>query len=124
MFKLFKRNKTERPTQQSAWPDMPSLRDAAERGVPDAQFNLGMVYDMGDRVPHNGVQFDAAEAVRWFRKAAEQGHPRAQLNLGIKYIQGVGVPENSEMGRHWMQMAASNGVSEANAFLDRNPPEE
>lgn len=121
MFNLFKRKNAQRPTRQSKWPDMISLREAAERGVPDAQFNLGMVYDMGDRVPHNGVQFDASEAVKWFRKAAEQGHARAQLSLGIKYIQGMGVAEDVEMGTHWMRLAASNGVAEASAFLDSTP---
>ncbi len=49
---------------------------AAERGVPVAQFNVGVMYSQGQ-----GVARDDAEAVKWYRKAADQGHEDARHNL-------------------------------------------
>jgi len=40
---------------------------AAERGEPQAQFNLGVFYEHGQVVPQ-----DFAEAAKWYRLAAEQ----------------------------------------------------
>ena len=62
-------------------------RPLAERGVAQAQNNLGLMYANGQGVPQ-----DDAEAVKWFRLAAEQGDvykqhkldADAQLQIGIK----------------------------------------
>jgi TPR repeat protein len=51
-------------------------RKAAERGNPEAQYNLGSMYATGWV-----VEQDPAEAERWYRKAAEQGHAAAQCEL-------------------------------------------
>ena len=53
------------------------IKPLAEQGIPEAQFNLGLMYDKGQGVPQ-----DYAEAVKWYRKAAEQGNAKAQYNLG------------------------------------------
>ena len=53
--------------------ELADLRALAETGVPEAQFNLGVMYFTGDGVPE-----DDAEAVIWYRQAAEQGHADAQ----------------------------------------------
>ena len=49
---------------------------AAEQGVADAQYNLGVMYYNGQ-----GVKQDYIKAVEWYQKAAEQGHAEAQFNL-------------------------------------------
>ena len=41
---------------------------AAEQGLPEAQWNLGWMYESG-----KGVPFDEKEAMKWFHKAAIQG---------------------------------------------------
>ncbi len=46
-------------------------RLAADQGDADAQFNLGIMYENGRRVPQ-----DETEAVRWYRLAADQGFAR------------------------------------------------
>ena len=46
---------------------------AAELGLPDAQYAIGMNYDFGI-----GVKEDRTVAVDWYRKAAAQGHERAR----------------------------------------------
>lgn len=53
-------------------------RIAAEQGVAQAQYNLGVCYDIG-----NGVAKDYAEAVKWYRKAAEQGINEAIVALRL-----------------------------------------
>ena len=73
--------------------DLPSLRQAAERGDPNAQFELGVRYAEG-----KGVAPDDKEAARWILKAAEQGHLEAQFNLGLMYADGNGVPLDESKG--------------------------
>ena len=50
---------------------------AADQGNAEAQYNLGVLYNLGQGVPQNH-----AEAARWYRMAADQGNARAQNNLG------------------------------------------
>ena len=47
-------------------------RLAADQGLADAQFSLGVMYAIGDGVPK-----DDAEAARWYRLAADQGYVSA-----------------------------------------------
>ena len=46
---------------------------AAQRGLAQAQFNLGVAYEIG-----YGVTQDKEEAVKWYTKAAQQGFAPAQ----------------------------------------------
>src|SRR5689334_16708263 len=57
-------------------------RALAEKGDPDAQFNLGQAYKLG-----RGVASDLKIAQGWYEKAAEQGHEEAQANLGLLLFQ-------------------------------------
>jgi hypothetical protein len=77
-------------------------RKAAEQGHPGAQFQLGVMYEMG-----LGVTQDWAEAVRWYRKAAEQGDAHAQFDLGVMYAHGEGVPQDYVQAHMWVSLAAS-----------------
>jgi len=60
---------------------------AAQAGDPEAQTNVGEIYERGIGTEPN---YDAA--VIWYKKAADQGYARAQFNLGTLYEQGLGVP--------------------------------
>ena len=77
-------------------------RKAADQGVAQSQFNLGIHYHQGKGVPQND-----AEAVKWYRKAAEQGNAPAQALLGIAYDSGRGVPQNYVQAHMWLNLAAS-----------------
>jgi TPR repeat protein len=57
-------------------------RPLAEKGDPDAQFNLAQAYKLG-----RGVPVDLKQAESLYAKAAAQGHPEAQANLGIILFQ-------------------------------------
>ena len=66
-------------------------REAAERGVAVAQYNVGVRYANG-----RGVEKNEREAVAWFRKAAEQGYAPAQVILALSYEEGRGGLANDE----------------------------
>ena len=83
-------------------------RPLAEQGNPEAQFNLGAMYERGQ-----GVTQDDTEAARWYRKAAEQGNANAQFFLGVRYIEGKGVPQDYARAVGWWRKAAEQGVAEA-----------
>jgi TPR repeat protein len=56
------------------------IRPLAEESVADAQYNLGLMYDMGQGVPQND-----AEALKWYGLAAKQGNARAQASLLFRH---------------------------------------
>ena len=84
------------------------IKPLAEKGLPEAQFNLGLMYDNGQ-----GVSQDYAEAVKWYRKAAEQGNAKAQYNLGAMYNNGQGVPQDYAEAVTWYRKAAEQGNAKA-----------
>ena len=84
------------------------FQKAAEQGLADAQYNLGVCYDNGDGVPQS-----YPEAVKWYRKAAEQGFAKAQYNLGVCYYNGQGVPQSYPEAVKWIKKAAAQGDSDA-----------
>ena len=87
-------------------------RKAAEQGVAEAQFNLGVCYDNGE-----GVAQDKEEAVKWYRKAAEQGVAEAQYNLGACYANCEGVEQDKKEAMKWLRKAAVNGNENAKGAL-------
>ena len=54
--------------------DLDAVIGLAESGDADAQFNLGINYEIG-----NGVSIDVENAASWLRRAADQGHSGAQF---------------------------------------------
>ena len=77
------------------------LQPLAEQGVAEAQYYLGLMYDLGRGVPQ-----DYAEAVKWYRKAAEQGYAGGQYHLGLMYRKGRGVPQDRVQAHLWLSLAA------------------
>ena len=62
--------------------ELRELQARAKRGDADAQFGLGLMYDMG-----KGVSEDDKEAVKWYKLAAEQGNADAQERYGELVLQ-------------------------------------
>lgn len=73
---------------------------AAEAGDPEAQTNVGEIFEKG-----LGDQPNPEAAVHWYRLAAEQGYARAQFNLGTLYEQGLGVPRDTLTALNWYRRA-------------------
>lgn len=80
------------------------FRSAAERGMGDAQFNLGLMYSNGQ-----GVVQDYNQTFYWWRKAAEQNVADAQNNLGMMYENGLGVAIDHDEAARWYRKAAEQG---------------
>lgn len=117
------------------------IREAAERGAPEAQMNLSACLWKGD-----GVEQNREEAKKWLRKAAEQGHEEAQetlariteevnyvfeqyrkeakqgdaeaqFRLSLCYFNGKGVDKDEKVAMQWLQKAAEQGLEPALASL-------
>ena len=86
----------------------------AEKGDPVSQYNLGVMYRMG-----NGVAKDDKEALKWYRLAAYQGNAGSQFLLGYMYLNGIGVPRNHLRAHMWVNLAASQGVEAAENERDK-----
>jgi len=81
-----------------------SLRERAEKGDPEAQFNLAKNYEAG----RGGLKKDYAEARRWYLRAAEQGDPFAQASLALLFRFGKGVAQDYVEAYKWFYLAASH----------------
>ena len=86
---------------------------AAEQGVADAQYNIGIMYRDG-----LGVLQNHAEVEKWWRLAAEQGIAKAQVNLGVSYAAGEGVPQDYVTAHMWFNLAAAQGHTKAQEGRD------
>lgn len=84
------------------------LKPLAERGDPEAQYRVGLMYEFGKGFPGS-----KSEAVRWIRKAADQNHASAQLELGILYTNGEGVAKDDAQAVSWFRKAATQGNATA-----------
>ncbi len=84
------------------------FREAADNGVANAAYNLGVLYHQG-----LGVEKDLDRAIYWYREAAKQGHPEAQYNLGIAHIEGIGTSYNAPLAAAFFESAANQGIVEA-----------
>jgi TPR repeat protein len=94
--------------------ELERTQKAAEQGDTKAQYNVGLMYYIGQGVPR-----DEAKAVQWFQKAAVQGRAEAQYSLGVMYAEGRGVPRDEAKAAQWFQRAAVQGHANAQNRLDR-----
>jgi hypothetical protein len=83
---------------------------AAEQSHSLAQFNLGIMYAVGQGVPR-----DEANSMRWMQKAADRGDAGAQHHIGMKFhrasVEGrpEAAPESRIQAYKWLQLAAAQG---------------
>lgn len=96
------------PTALKPKTKIEELREKAEKGDAQAQFDLGWAYDQG-----NGIPQDQSEAAKWYRKAADQGHRIAQYNLGCLYHSGSGVCLDHAEAAKWYHKAVAQGYTYA-----------
>jgi localization factor PodJL len=81
-----------------------SLRDAAAKGAPQAQFEVAARFAEGKGVPQ-----DFALAATWYQRAAAQGLATAQYRLATLYERGLGVTADPARARVWYSRAAEQG---------------
>ncbi len=89
------------------------LRQAAQRGMSQAQWRLGDHLLRGE----GGFGVSPIEAVQWLTKSAEQGYDAAQFSLGWCYEYGLGVPIDVRKALACYQAAAKQGNAQAKEQL-------
>ncbi|MDE1969295.1 MAG: sel1 repeat family protein [Alphaproteobacteria bacterium] len=101
---------------------MKRLIAAATKGDPDAEYNLGVMYD--NRIDDHGNAVDPTddngnpiasnrtEAMKWLLRAAEHGQARAQTRLAELYAAGPAAARNYGRACQWfiIAMHGLNGV--------------
>ncbi|KAI7823806.1 hypothetical protein BC939DRAFT_450871 [Gamsiella multidivaricata] len=70
------------------------FQKAASKGLPEAQYNVGLAYFRGVGVPKND-----ALAIEYWKMSGQQGFGLAQLSLGAYYFQNEEPPKEPEEER-------------------------
>ncbi len=81
-----------------------SLRLAAARGDPSAQFEVAVRLAEG-----KGTDKDVKEALLWYQRSAGSGFAIAQFRLGTLYERGLGVKKDLARSQVWYTRAAEQG---------------
>ncbi len=83
---------------------VPVLKEAAEAGSAEAQYNYGVCFEQGVGVPKND-----SIANNWFLKSANQGWLDAQFKMAYSYFNGRGYTRNYKQAFYWsLKCAAQN----------------
>jgi hypothetical protein len=82
---------------------------AANRGISQAQFNIGLFNEGG----RGGLPQSFEEAARMYDLAASQGHVGALANLGALYEDGRGVKQDAARAARLYRVAADRGSAQA-----------
>lgn len=90
------------------------LREEAEGGSAEAQFQLGIAYFQGET-----IEQDFDHCAFWIGRAAFAGHPHAQGFLGAMHSDGIGAPQSDTEAYVWYSVAAANGNEFAKGSLER-----
>lgn len=86
------------------------LRQKAEQGDAQAQYDLAYLYYKADSDPSiSGVNQSDHLAAQWYRRAAMQGHSSAQYNMAVLHLRGDGVERDAISAYSWLLLARENG---------------
>ena len=86
------------------------LKELAEAGNPEAQYELGGFYHWG-RVS----SADFTKARQWYERAAKQGNVDAMLGLAVIYGFGQGVPQDKAASFRWLVLASTQQLAPEDA---------
>ena len=89
-----------------------SWQPLAEDGMPEAQVNLGHMYNEG-----LGVDVDYEEALYWYTLASESDQPEAVFNIGLLYLDGNAVEQNAATALDYFERAEALDVSAASYMI-------
>jgi tetratricopeptide (TPR) repeat protein len=101
---------------------MAEWASAAERGDPDAEFGLGMLYELGA----GELKQDYKQADRWYQKAAQHDHIGAEYRLALIWSAGSDdFPADLVEAYKWIVLASEKGLAtdvkaQLGEVLDRN----
>jgi len=106
----FVENKTRSVVTQDS--NLALLQREANAGNAEAQYQLGRMYDTGDK-----LERDRQKGIAWFTAAANQGHAESQYRLAIAYLYGIAVSKNVATGESWLTKAAQQNHPVAKNML-------
>lgn len=75
---------------------IPLLKQAAEKGSAEAQYNFGVSYQQGIEVQKND-----SIANNWFLLSAKQGWKDAQFKIAYSYAKGRGLAQDDKKAFYW-----------------------
>lgn len=101
------------PAAPAAAGSVAALRERAEQGDPEAQFELGRLHAAG-----SGVALNMETAASWYLAAARGGHAVAAYTVAFQYYRGRGVKQDLVEAYRWFDVAAERGVGDAAAWRD------
>lgn len=84
------------------------LLPLAQRQYTEAEFYMGMIFDMG-----LGVDKSPGDAVNWYLRAARKGNQHAQHNLAVAYAHGEGIQQDISKALEWWRRAARQGNTDS-----------
>lgn len=93
---------------------MALLKPLADEGQAKAQYNVGLMYNLGQGVPQN-----YPEALKWFNRSAEKGDAQAMYGLATMFGRGEGVPQNYVQAHMWYNLAASRFPADQQARREK-----
>lgn len=88
------------------------ISSMADEGDPQSQFNLAVLYHLGQ-----GVEKNKEKTIYWLIRAAENEHPNAQFGVGAAYEAGFGVEKDLSTAAQWYTKAANQGHAAAQTNL-------
>ncbi len=95
------------------------LRQAAERGDSESQYDLAyLYYKAGSDPTIIGVAQSYKLAAQWYRQAAQQGHTGAQYNMAVLHLQGEGVERDPVEAYAWLLHSSSAGHEPSMALIE------
>ena len=78
-----------------------AFRKLAKTGDPQAENNIGYLYERGLGVPQ-----DYSMALKWYKLSASKNLPDGQHNVGLLYHYGYGVAKNQSEAKKWFEKSA------------------
>ncbi|UAB91171.1 sel1 repeat family protein (plasmid) [Ruegeria sp. SCSIO 43209] len=83
-------------------------RECAEAGFAKAMTWMSQLENNG-----LGGEYDPDASAEWDRRAAEAGDPVGKFNHGVNLMRGHGISQDTELGRRYVDEAASDGLDVA-----------
>ena len=83
---------------------IPLIKQAAELGNAEAQYNLGYCYQAGI-----GVVKDQSKAIEWYSESANQGFNDGLYQMMMAYSNGNGVEQDAQKAFSYALKCAQNG---------------
>ena len=85
---------------------------SAEKGYPDAQYEVGLYYFQArPPVQQENQQKNFEEAFKWFKRSTHHSGYipyQAVIMLGMMYAEGQGVEKNDQAAKHWLGISCRN----------------